>query len=69
MGAKATESWIEHFLKLEDPRGDRNKKYELIGVTTLCAMAGGDESVEARADGGQRQEEAHSDGVERRLRR
>lgn len=32
-------------------------------------MVGGDESVEVRADGGQRQEETHSDGVERRLRR
>ena len=49
---KTAESWIEDFSNLEDSRVDRNKKHELIGVTALCAMAGGDESVETRADGG-----------------
>ena len=68
MDTTASEGLIEHFLKLKDLRVDRNKKYE-FGVTALCAMAGSAESAEARANGGQRREEAHPGGIERRLRR
>ena len=39
MDTTASESLVEHFSKLEDPRVDRNKKHELIDVIVLCVCA------------------------------
>ena len=39
MDNSAPEGLIEHFSKLEDPRVERNKKYELIDVIVLCVCA------------------------------